>query len=67
MVIEVWYDRLSNSWIIQRKDNEGNQIENADYVYSKKEALDYAKTYQKENPKAIIKVFKRNGELHKIR
>lgn len=64
MIIEVWYDRYTNSWVIQRKDSEGNQIDKADYVHSKKKALTYASSHKQELKNSIIKVFKRNGELH---
>ncbi len=36
--IERWYDRSSKNWIVQLLDPEGNQVGNAIYVYSKKEA-----------------------------
>ena len=36
--VEMWYDRHTTSWVVQRKDSEGNQIGSADYVYTKQEA-----------------------------
>lgn len=64
MTIEVWHDRFTNTWVVQRKDNEGNQIDKVDYVHSKKEALDYANTYKTENQNSVIKVYKRSGDFH---
>lgn len=37
--IDRWYDRHIRSWVIQRKDSEGNQIGDSVYVYSKPEAI----------------------------
>ena len=48
MKVEYWYDPHTKSWVVQRKNNKGDQIGNADYVYSKKEALDLAKEYEEE-------------------
>jgi len=45
MIVDYWYDSHIKSWVVQRKNNRGDQIENADYVYSKKEALDLVKQY----------------------
>ncbi|MFA1510008.1 hypothetical protein ACDN41_12330 [Priestia aryabhattai] len=65
MTIEVWYDQYTNSWVSQVKDAEGNQVGNADYVHSKREALKCAQWSREENKGSVIKVFKRNGELQK--
>jgi len=46
--IDMWYDRHSRNWVIQRKDNEGNQIGTADYVYTKLEAQTIKEQYQSE-------------------
>lgn len=34
-----WYDRRTRSWVVQAKDAAGNQVGEAVYVYSKREAL----------------------------
>lgn len=65
MIIEVWYDHNSNSWVTMLLDNEGNQEGNAFYVHSKKEAIDHANIFKKDHTGSTIKVFKRNGELQK--
>lgn len=44
--IEIWYDRPSRSWVVQRKDAEGSQIGEADYVHSKREANLIAALYE---------------------
>lgn len=44
--VEYWYDKYTKSWVVQRKNKYGNQIGRADYVYSKKEALDLVKKYR---------------------
>lgn len=48
--IDVWYDRHSKSWVVQKKDRNDNQIGDADYVYSKREALQLKKDYGFKNP-----------------
>lgn len=40
-----WYDRQTKSWVVQRKDAEGNQVGEADYVYSREEAIRLADQY----------------------
>ena len=62
MRIEVWFDEVWNSWVIMKTDDEGNQLEEASYRYTKKEALEEAQL----NKDVEIHVFKRNGELQKI-
>jgi hypothetical protein len=37
--VERWYDRHTRSWVVQLKDDEGNQIDDAIYVASKPEAI----------------------------
>lgn len=37
--VEKWYDPYTKSWVIQKKDLQGNQIGNATYVHSKEEAV----------------------------
>ena len=36
--IERWYDKYSRCWVVQLKDEEGNQVADAIYVHSRKEA-----------------------------
>ncbi len=48
MKVDYWYDSNTKSWVVQRKNNRGDQIGNADYVYSKKEASDLLKEYEEE-------------------
>ncbi len=36
--IEIWYNRSAKSWVVQMLDDEGNQIGDAVYVYTKREA-----------------------------
>lgn len=40
---DVWYDRYEKTWVVQRKDTEGNQVGTLDYQYTKREALAWAK------------------------
>lgn len=46
--VDTWYDRYTKSWVVQRKDSFGNQVGDADYVYSKREALLLKKEYERE-------------------
>jgi hypothetical protein len=48
MIVDYWYDSHTKSWVVQRKNNRGDQIGNADYVYTKKEALNLVKEYNEE-------------------
>lgn len=48
MKVEYWHDSHTKSWVVQRKNNRGDQIGSADYVGSKKEALDLVKYYEEE-------------------
>jgi hypothetical protein len=36
--IEMWYDRHTRNWVVDRKDADGNSTHPADFVYSRKEA-----------------------------
>lgn len=45
---EKWYNRYEKSWVVQRMDAEGNQVGDADYVYSKREAEAIIKEYEAE-------------------
>lgn len=38
LTVEKWYDRTSRNWVVQTKDERGNQIGDADYVYTRREA-----------------------------
>jgi len=48
MIVDYWYDSHTKSWVVQRKNNRGDQIGSADYVYSKEEALKLVKEYEEE-------------------
>lgn len=48
MKVEHWYDSNTKSWVVQRKNNRGDQIGNSDYVGSEREALDLVKYYEDE-------------------
>ena len=41
--LEKWYDRQTRSWVIQLKDPDGNQVGEAIYVASRKEANQISK------------------------
>lgn len=36
--VEKWYDPAVRSWVVQSKDAEGNQVGNATFVYTRREA-----------------------------
>ena len=36
--VDVWYDRYSRSWVVQEKDADDNQVGDAIYVHTKREA-----------------------------
>ncbi len=38
--VDRWYDRRTRSWVVQLKDAEDNQVEQAQYFGSKREAVD---------------------------
>ena len=40
--IDVWYDRHTRLWVIQKLNKEGYQIDSASYVYGKKLAMQVA-------------------------
>ena len=42
-MIDVWYDRRTRSWVVQFKDTAGNQVGEAHYVATKREAIAIAK------------------------
>ena len=44
--VDRWYDPLTHNWVVQRKDSEGNQMGEADYVYTKGEADELAERYR---------------------
>jgi hypothetical protein len=46
--IDMWYNRHERSWVVRVMDEEGNQIGDATYVYSKSEALDQVKIWKEE-------------------
>jgi len=46
--IDMWYFRQQRSWVVQLKDEEGNQIGDATYVYSKPEALNQKKRWKEK-------------------
>lgn len=46
--IEVWYDRHTKSWVVQRFTENHSQIGDADYVYTKREAKLLETQYRKE-------------------
>ena len=50
--VDVWYDRGSRSWVVQRKDRYGNQVGEADYVGRKEHALELKGEYLKKIRKA---------------
>lgn len=62
--IDVWYDGISNNWVAQVKDAEGNQIGEAVYVYRKWEAVDSAESLR-PNSSVPIKIYKRDGSFQK--
>lgn len=37
--VEMWYDRCTRSWVIQRRNAAGDQVGNADYVGTKAGAI----------------------------
>lgn len=46
--VDVWYDHATRNWVVQRKDKDGNQIGDADYVYSRSEAQTLKDQYLKQ-------------------
>ena len=46
--VDVWYFNEQKSWVVQLKDEENNQVGEADYIYYKKEALKRVEYYKKE-------------------
>ena len=48
VTVDRWYDRHSRNWVVQKMDADGNQIGNAEYVYSKREAILIEVEWKKE-------------------
>ena len=46
--IVMFYNRSAKSWSISKRDKKGYQIGDATWVYSKKEAIDQKKEWEKE-------------------
>lgn len=46
--VDRWYDRRTSSWIVQLKDREGNQIGQAVYVGTRREAEKQEADWKKE-------------------
>ena len=44
--VDAWYDKHTRSWVIQKKDEEGNQVGDADYIGSKEEKDNLVKEYE---------------------
>lgn len=63
--IEVWYDKQFLSWVVQRKDENGNQIGDCEYFYLKSDAVKYAKEIKQKHPNADLVIFKRDGRPFK--
>lgn len=56
--VDMWYDRQTRSWVVQKKDAEGNQIGDAYYTGSKSDAQKTKESWEKElNPKQSSLVF----------
>lgn len=43
-----WYDKRSRNWIVQAKDADDNQVGEAVYVYTKREAIDEERRINRE-------------------
>jgi hypothetical protein len=52
--IDIWYDKHSKSWVVQKLDSHGFQMGNVDHVYSKSEAINLKKQYGKEVKNPIL-------------
>ena len=46
--VDVWYDRRTRLWVIQKLNKNGYQIGNAIFVYGKKSAMETAEEIRKE-------------------
>lgn len=64
--IEIWYSIYDESWVVQIKDDDGNQVNDATYVYTKREAISEANVLAKEYDINIIKIFTRDDKLQKV-
>jgi len=40
-VVDYWYDRHTRSWCVQCVDSQGNQVGEARFVYTKREAQQF--------------------------
>lgn len=38
MAVVIWYDKQFRTWVVQCKDDKDNQVGDAIYVYTKREA-----------------------------
>lgn len=47
--VRKWYDRYTRSWVVQVIDHLGNQVGDADYVYSRAEAEALERQYAAVN------------------
>lgn len=45
--VDSWYDRSTKSWVIQKKDREGNQVGSAEYVGTRSEKDVIVQEWQK--------------------
>ena len=65
MRTRMWYDKRSKNWVVQGLDSMGNQVGNAHYVYTKKEAEKIRKELRgkpavkgsRKKPSSIIKLW----------
>jgi hypothetical protein len=64
MTHEKWYDRNTRSWVVVTKDDKGNQVGDATYVYSKPEADRELKDRKKSLAESVIVVI---NEINSIR
>jgi hypothetical protein len=46
--VRIWYDRSIKTWVIQKLDDRGYQVGDAEYAYSRGEALSLKIFYEKE-------------------
>lgn len=45
--VDVWYDRHTRLWVIQRKNKKGHQVGDADFEHYKEDALKLKAKYMK--------------------
>lgn len=48
MIVDYWYNSDKKAWVVQRKNNRGDQIGDSDYVYTEREAKDLVKYYNEK-------------------